>query len=224
MSEISGRLSRLSEDRKALFNSLLVKNKSNTNQIPKYTRNGNISMSHAQQRLWFIDELDPGNPAYTTPVPLRLKGRLNKEALIESLKAVVSRHEVLRTTYDMHDGVPIQIIHDDMPLELQQYDFSQLPSSEQQKAIEQVIAQDATTPFNLRKGPIMRSILICLNSEEHVLIVDIHHIANDHSSIGILFSELAAIYNKCLGVEYQTLTELPIQYADYSLWQHERLE
>lgn len=224
MSEISDRLSRLPEDRKALFNSLLLKNKLNTNQISKYSRNENIYMSHAQQRLWFIDELDPGNPAYTCPVPLRLRGRLNKEALIDSLNAVVRRHEVLRTTYDMHDGVPIQIIHDDLPMELQHYDFSKLPSSEQQKAIDQVIAQDATTPFNLRKGPIMRAILICLNSEEHVLIVDIHHIANDHWSIGILFRELAAIYNKCLGVENQTLSELPIQYADYSLWQHERLE
>ncbi|MCY9165986.1 amino acid adenylation domain-containing protein [Bacillus atrophaeus] len=224
MSEISDRLSKLSEDRKTLFNSLLEKNKSNTNQISKYSRNENVYMSHAQQRLWFIDELDPGNPAYTCPVPLRLRGSLNKEALVDSLNAVVRRHEVLRTTYDMYDGVPIQIIHDDIPLELQHYDFSKLPSSEQQKAIDRVIEQDATTPFNLRTGPIMRAILICLNSEEHVLIVDIHHIANDHWSIGILFRELAAIYNKCLGVENQTLTELPIQYADYSLWQHERLE
>lgn len=224
MSEISDRLSKLPEDRKALFNALLVKNKSSLKQISKYSRNENIYMSHAQQRLWFIDELDPGNPAYTCPVPIRLRGRLDKEALITSLEAVVKRHEVLRTTYDMHDGIPIQIIHDDIPLKLEEYDFSNMESSEHQEAIDQVILQDATTSFDLRKGPIMRSILICLNTEEHILIVDIHHIANDHWSIGILFQELAAVYNARLGVEDQTLSELPIQYADYSLWQHERLE
>ncbi|WP_379162610.1 amino acid adenylation domain-containing protein [Paenibacillus sp. sgz5001063] len=224
MSEISDRLSKLSEDRQTLFNSLLSKSKTNVNRISRYTRSGNIPMSHAQQRLWFIDELDPGNPAYTCPVPLRLRGQLNKQSLIDSLCAVVRRHEVLRTIYDMHDGRPVQIINDDIPLQLQQYDFSKLQPSEQQNAIDQVILQDATTPFNLRQGPIMRSILICLNSEEHVLVVDIHHIANDHWSIGVLFRELATIYNARLGVGSQSLLELPIQYADYSLWQHERLK
>lgn len=223
MSEISERISKLSEERQALFNTLLSKSKSKNNRISRYTRSGNISMSHAQKRLWFIDELDPGNPAYTCPVPLRLRGRLDKQALTDSLSAVVRRHEVLRTTYDMQDGRPIQIINEDMPLQLQHFDFSNLQPSEQQKAIDQVILQDATTPFNLRQGPIMRSILICLNSEEHVLVVDIHHIANDHWSIGVLFRELAAFYNARLGVESQSLSELPIQYADYSLWQHERL-
>lgn len=224
MSEISDRISRLPEDRRALFNSLLLKNASNANQISKYPRNENIYMSHAQQRLWFIDELDPGNPAYTCPVPLRLKGYLDKNALIHSLNSIVRRHEVLRTTYDMNDGTPIQIIHDNMSTDLQYHDFSELPLSEQQEAIDQVIAKDATTPFNLRKGPIMRAILICLNSEEHVLIVDIHHIANDHWSIGILFRELAAIYNNSLKMGNEKLSDLPIQYADYSLWQHERLQ
>lgn len=224
MSEISDRLSKLSEDQQKLFNTLLLESKSNINQISKYTRTENINMSHAQQRLWFIDELDPGNPAYTCPVPLRLRGRLNKQALIDSLHAVIRRHEVLRTTYDMYDGVPVQIIHDDIPFQLQQYDFSELQPIEQQNAINQVIEQDATTPFNLRQGPIMRSMLICLNSEEHVLIVDIHHIANDHWSIGILFRELAIIYNGHLGIEGQSLSDLPIQYADYSLWQQERLQ
>lgn len=224
MSEISDRLSKLSEDQQKLFNTLRLKSKPNINQISRYTRTENIKMSHAQQRLWFIDELDPGNPAYTCPVPLRLRGRLNKQALIDSLRAVVKRHEVLRTTYDMHDGVPVQIIHDDIPFQLQQYDFSELQPTEQQNAINQVIEQDATTPFNLRQGPIMRSILICLNLEEHVLIVDIHHIANDHWSIGVLFHELATVYNACLGIQGQSLSELPIQYADYSLWQQERLQ
>lgn len=223
MSEISDRLSKLSEDQKILFNKLLLKSKSNENNISKYPRTGNIHMSHAQQRLWFIDELDPGNPAYTCPVPLRLRGKLNRQALIDSLSAVVRRHEVLRTIYDMRDGVPAQIIKDDIPLQLQEYDFTDLQPSEQQNAIDQVIMQDATTPFNLRQGPIMRSMLICLNSEEHVLVVDIHHIANDHWSIGVLFRELAVVYNGYLGVDSESLSTLPIQYADYSLWQHDRL-
>ncbi len=224
MKNMSDRLSKLSEKRKALFNSLLEKNKRNTHQIPERISDESIHMSHAQQRLWFIDELDPGNPAYTCPVPLKLKGTLIKEALINSLKTVINRHEVLRTTYDMKNGTPIQIIHDDIPLDFKEYDFSHLSSTEQKEAINQTISDDATTPFNLRKGPIMRSLLIRLSKEEHILIVDIHHIANDHASIGILFNEISTIYNKYLGIENQILSELPIQYADYSLWQHNRLE
>ena len=224
MSNIKDRISKLSEDRQALLNTLLSESKSNTNRILQSKRPENICMSHEQQSLWCINELDPSNPAYTCPVPLRLQGPLNKQALIDSLCEMIKRHEVLRTTYDMLDGEPVQVIHDNMPLQLREHDFSNISISEQDKAVKQVIVEDATTPFNLRQGPIMRVELICLNKEDHVLVVDVHHIANDHWSFGILFGELAAIYNTRLGVQKKSLEALPIQYADYSLWQHERLE
>ncbi|HEV7919166.1 MAG TPA: non-ribosomal peptide synthase/polyketide synthase [Thermoanaerobaculia bacterium] len=165
--------------------------------IPRVSREEQLPLSFAQQRLWFLDQLEGGSAQYNIPFALRLTGELRLHALQHAFDEIVRRHEVLRTTY--HDGV--QVIHPATPLE-----------------IERVDAPPAETPFDLAHDRMLRVQLLTLGEQEHLLFVTLHHIAADGWSIGLLVRELAALY------EGQDLPELPTQYADYAAWHRARMQ
>ncbi|MFZ6028532.1 MAG: amino acid adenylation domain-containing protein [Chloroflexota bacterium] len=180
-------------------------------------------LSYAQQRLWFLDRLEPGNPAYNIPSALRLSGRLNQKALEESLNEVVARHDVLRASFPEQDGRAIQVIAPILRLVLPMHDLSAFASVEQNHLVAELITEEVAHPFNLASGPLIRSQLIKLGEEEHVLLVNLHHIASDGWSLGILVQEIARLYVAFSKGQPSPLSPLPLQYADYADWQREQL-
>jgi len=183
------------------------------NPLARVPRDGPLPLSFAQERLWFFDQLEPDSGAYNIPRALRLKGQLDKEALQESFKRLVARHEVLRTSFINDNGKPAVSIHESAELELKQLDLRHLPEEEAQT----IAASEVKRPFDLKHAPLLRAVLVQLNDDEHLLLLTIHHIISDGWSIGILLSELAAVYNNL------SLPELPVQYVDFAAWQRRSL-
>jgi len=179
--------------------------------------------SFAQQRLWFIDQLEPGNPFYNLPAAVLLKGRLNVVVLELSFKEIVRRHEALRTTFATVDGQPVQVVGQKFNFGLQVLDLQQLAETEREEKVKQLAAQEARKPFDLTKGPLLRASLLQLNAEEYVLLLTLHHIIFDGWSIGVFLQELAALYEAFSIGKPSPLPELSIQYADFAIWQREWL-
>lgn len=191
--------------------------------IPRRHRMGPVPASFAQQRLWFLDRLEPGNPAYNCPIPLRLLGRLNIEALTASLADIVSRHEVLRTTYHMECGQLVQVICPELGVPCPITDLSSVGREAREAMLQQAITEEGKRPFDLLRGPVFRAQLLRLGPYEHVLLYDVHHIAFDAWSVGVFYAELATCYNARVLRKAARLPELPIQYADYACWQRARV-
>jgi amino acid adenylation domain-containing protein len=185
-------------------------------------REANMPLSFAQQRLWFLDQMDPGNPAYNIASAVRIKGLLNISALEQSLALVANRHESLRTTFLSIDGQPAQIISSEVVLRLSQDDRSHEMLSED--AITQLIADEAEQPFDLTGGPLLRARLLRLQAEDHILIVTMHHIVSDGWSRGIFIREMISLYESFSIGRPSPLPALPIQYADFARWQRECLQ
>ncbi|MFJ8593553.1 non-ribosomal peptide synthase/polyketide synthase [Streptomyces sp. NPDC093598] len=176
-------------------------------------------MSYAQQRLWFLEEFAPGGSEYVTALALRLRGRLDAPALAAALGKLVARHESLRTTFDTVDGQGVQIVHPprEMPLPLD--DLSGLLEDDRTARLEELLAADRARPFDLREGPLMRTGLIRLADDEHVLTLTLHHIITDGWSTAVLTGDLAHLYRAELDPATRPLPALPVQYADYAQWQ-----
>jgi len=179
--------------------------------------------SFAQQRLWFIDQFEPGNPFYNLPAAVLLKGRLNVVVLELSFKEIVRRHEALRTTFATVDGQPVQVVGQKFNFGLQVLDLQQLAETEREEKVKQLAAEEASKPFDLAKGPLLRASLLQLDAEEYVLLLTLHHIIFDGWSIGVFLQELAALYEAFLMAKPSPLPELSIQYADFAIWQREWL-
>ena len=179
--------------------------------------------SFAQQRLWFIDQLEPGNPFYNLPAAVLLKGRLNVVVLELSFKEIVRRHEALRTTFATVDGQPVQVVGDNFNFGLQVLDLQQLAETEREEKVKQLAAEEASKPFDLTKGPLLRASLLQLDAEKYVLLLTLHHIIFDGWSIGVFLQELAALYEAFSIGKPSPLPELSIQYADFAIWQREWL-
>jgi amino acid adenylation domain-containing protein/non-ribosomal peptide synthase protein (TIGR01720 family) len=192
-------------------------------------RDGHPPLSFAQQRLWFIDQLQPGNTAYNIPFAVRLRGSLDAAALAASLDGVVSRHEALRTTFELRDlesGEPLQIIAPAAPRPLPVIDLSALPDPLPLGTAVHLAAAEAGRPFDLARGPLLRTLLLRLAPEEHALLLTLHHAVSDGWSTGVLVRELAALYpGHAAGrpAPLPPLPPLPVQYADFALWQREWL-
>ena len=180
-------------------------------------------VSFAQQRVWFLHYLEPTTASYNLPVGFRLRGPLDVGALEESLNEVVKRHDVLRTTFPVREGRPLQVIVSVRRVALPVIDLTDSPPEAREGDAARLAAVEANRPFDLAQGPLFRARLLRLHEEEHVLIVTMHHIVSDGWSIGILMRELAALYGAFRLGRPSPLPELPIQYADYALWQHEWL-
>jgi amino acid adenylation domain-containing protein len=187
------------------------------------SRTGPLPLSFAQQRLWFLNQLEPTSAAYNIPFALRLTGPLNSGALRRSLDEIVRRHEALRTTFAESDGRPVQVIPPHRPLELREVDLSRLPASERDAELQRHLQHEAQAPFELSRGLMLRASLLRLAPEEHVALVTVHHIASDGWSIGVLVRELAALYEAFCAGRPSPLPELPVQYADFAAWQREWL-
>ncbi len=179
--------------------------------------------SFAQQRLWFVDQLEPGNSTYKIAQAFRLSGRLQPEALERSLNEIVRRHETLRTTFVEIEGEPAQIIGAPSHQPLNVISLLGIPAGERESEAGRLLEAEAHRPFDLAKGPLFRSVLFRLDGEENILLLVIHHIVSDGWSMSVLYRELSALYEAfCLG-KVASLPELPIQYADFAVWQREYL-
>ncbi|MDQ1919132.1 non-ribosomal peptide synthetase [Massilia pseudoviolaceinigra] len=186
----------------------------------------NLPLSFAQQRLWFLDQLDhAAGFAYHMPASLRLSGNLNREALVATLNCIVERHESLRTTFTTVDGQPIQVIGPiDQAFSLVEHNLQSLSEDDQKDQIELILEFEAKSPFDLEKGPLIRGRLVALSPIEHILLVTQHHIISDGWSIGILIKEVSSIYTAYSQGQPHSLPALAIQYPDYAVWQREWLQ
>ncbi|HKV07315.1 MAG TPA: amino acid adenylation domain-containing protein [Thermoanaerobaculia bacterium] len=187
-------------------------------------RDGAIPLSFAQQRLWFLDQLEPGSFAYNIAGGLRLTGTLDVSALARTLSEIVRRHESLRTTFGTgEDGEPVAVIAPPAPFDLPVHDLTHLPAEERERAALALATAEVQRPFDLARGPLFRLTLARLSETEHAMIVAMHHIVSDGWSIGILVRELGALYAAFTADRPSPLPELPVQYADYAAWQRQWL-
>src|SRR5689334_7192942 len=185
---------------------------------------GALPLSFAQQRLWFLDQLEPGSAAYNLSGRVRLEGRLDAPALEASLNEIVRRHEALRTIFSTRAGEPVQIVRSELRLPLPFIDLSDLPLTERETAFRQLCDEEAQQPFDLSTGPLVRARLLRFSREEHVLLLSLHHIVSDLWSMGVLIREAATLYDAYASGTESPLPELTLQYGDYAVWQREWLQ
>ena len=190
----------------------------------KADRNSELPLSFAQQRLWFLDQLDKGSPVYNMPYALHLQGELNRQALQLALNEIVRRHEVLRTSFELVDGIPKQKIADHLALHLGEIDLRMMRETLRDEQVQEFIENEATTGFDLSSGPLLRLQLLQTRESEFILLCTLHHIISDGWSIGILIRELRILYAAFCANEASPLQELEIQYVDFSVWQREWLQ
>jgi len=186
-------------------------------------REGPLPLSFAQQRLWFIDQLEPGSALYNMPVALRVEGPLDAGVLSFCLGEIVRRHESLRTVFSVSeggDGAPVQVIHPASPFVLSLVDLAGLPESRREPQALRLAGEEAGRPFDLAHGPLLRGLLLRLAEGDQVVALTMHHIASDGWSMGILVREVAALYTAFATGQPSPLSELPVQYADFAVWQH----
>ena len=192
-------------------------------RIVPVPRDRALPLSFAQKRFWFLDQFQPGAASYNAPLALTLTGRLDVALLSRVFSALIARHEPLRTTFGHRDGVPEQIIAPAEPIVLAVEDFTALAPDDAGSAIEQRIRGEATTVFDLESGPLIRVRLLKRGSDEHVLLLTLHHILYDGWSMPILTSDLLRLYDAFAADRPSPLENLPIQYADYCHWEQEQL-
>jgi amino acid adenylation domain-containing protein len=188
--------------------------------IQPVSRDGKLPVSFSQQRLWFLEQLEPNNPAYNIPTALNLTGSLNMVALQKSLDEITHRHESLRTTFIAEEGRPIQVVAPPQPVPLRIIDLQGLPEVEREKQANNLAIEEAQRPFNLESGPLFRASLVRLEKTKHLLLLTLHHIISDGWSTNILIREMAALYRAFVAGKPSPLPELPIQYPDFTVWQH----
>jgi amino acid adenylation domain-containing protein len=179
--------------------------------------------SQGQERLWFLDRLDPGNPAFDISYPVRLRGRLDAGALERALREVVRRHESLRTTFAAVNGRPVQRISADGGVRLEREDLSALSTEELEREMLARVQRLGQCRFRLDEGPLLRAVLLRMGADDHVLVLVVHHIVSDGWSLTVLFRELAAVYGAHLRGEASPLPPPALQYADWAAWQRTHL-
>lgn len=216
---------RLSTDKQKLMSLLLAEaGFARRQQIPRRGSVEHIPLSFAQQRLWFLDQLDPGNPQYNTPVGAAITGPLNIPILEQTIREIVKRHEALRTVLSVVDGYPVQKILPSLDITLPLIDLTHVPLSERRRHAIRIRDEEASVPFDLATGPLVRSVLLRLSDEEHWLLLLTHHVVFDSWSVGIFSQELAVVYSALLEGYPPSLPELEIQYADFAVWQRQWLQ
>jgi non-ribosomal peptide synthetase component F len=192
--------------------------------IRPVSREQKLPLSFAQQRLWFLDQLEPGNPFYNCPLAVRLTGTLDVAGLELTLNEIIRRHEILRTVFPSGGGSPEQRILPLLTLRLVPEDRRDLSESEREAEALRLATKEAQHPFDLARGPLLRVRLVRFGAGDHVLLFTMHHVISDAWSAGVLISEVVALYSSYLSGEPSPLEELPIQYADYADWQRRWLD
>ncbi len=183
-----------------------------------------LPLSFAQQRLWFLNQAALDNPAYNVPRVTRLEGELDIPALAATFDEILRRHEILRTSYPVVSGQVRQVIADDATLGLSVIDLAALPAEEREELRLRLVRQESRRPFDLAHGPVIRGHVVRLDPRDHVLLLTLHHIAWDGWSLGIFDREVHVLYEAFRHRQPSPLPELPVQYADYAVWQRQVLE
>ncbi len=186
-------------------------------------REQRLPLSFAQQRLWFLSELEPSSSFYNMPAAVRLVGHLEPDVLRRALNEIIRRHESLRTSFPAEGGQPRQEIAPALELELAVHDLCEMPVPEREAEGLRLATEEARHPFDLARGPLFRAGLVRLQEDEHILLLTMHHIISDGWSMSVLVREVAALYKAYLEGESSPLEELPVQYADFAVWQREWL-
>jgi amino acid adenylation domain-containing protein len=184
-------------------------------------RGGDLPLSFAQQRMWFLHRMDPSGAAYNIPMAVRLSGRLVIPALAASLREVVRRHEILRTRFPVADGRPVPLVEETIEIGPEVVDLGGLPEPDTE--LREILAEQSRQRFDLETGPLLRALLVRLGEREHVVLITLHHIVSDAWSGGIFVRELTTIYRALVTGRPSPLPDLPIQYADFASWQREWL-
>jgi amino acid adenylation domain-containing protein len=187
-------------------------------------REGKMPLSFAQERLWFLEQLEPGSSVYNIPMVLRLKGELDQAALEQSLSEIVRRHEVLRTTFEFREGAGVQVIAPRRQSHLSIVDLRASKEDRREEEVKRLVEEEAQRPFDLTQGPLLRVTVLIWRDKDYVLVLNMHHIVSDGWSLGILLRELATLYKAYVHGEAPSLPELPIQYADFAVWQRQWLQ
>ena len=193
-------------------------------RIPRRKPSESVPLSFAQQRLWFLDQVAPGSPFYNVANAIRLMFPINVEALEQSYNETIRRHEALRTTFHSSDGKPVQVIAESVHVSIDVRDLRHLPRSEREGEALRIASEEAIRPFDLARGPLVRTTLIQMGAADYLLVLTLHHIVSDAWSMNVFGKEIQALYPAfCMG-QPSPLPELPIQYADFAVWQREYLE
>ena len=191
--------------------------------IRRHSEGDKFPLALSQQRLWFVEQFEPGNTLYHIPLAMRLHGSLNVAALEEAFRVLIARHETLRTAFVVIDDEPCQVISATTPFGLQFKDLRDLPEREREGTAITLASQYTQVAFDLSQPPLLRASLLQLADREHILTIVMHHNISDGWSVGVMMHELSVAYDaSARGVETE-LKELPIQYCDYAVWQREWL-
>lgn len=228
MDNFTNRIAKLSPAKRNLFERALTERGRGglaEPGIPRAHTADPVPLSFAQQRLWFLDQLEPDSSAYNQPKAVRLSGALNVEALQKALDAIVCRHEVLRTTFTLVDGgTAVQSVGQNRSVDFPLIDLSSCPDDKRNEELQRAITEISEQRFDLSRDLMIRAALFRLAPSEHVFLLVTHHIATDGWSGGILWRELALLYAAFSTGEPDPLPELPVQYADYAVWQRSYLQ
>ncbi|MCG8365235.1 MAG: condensation domain-containing protein, partial [Pseudanabaenales cyanobacterium] len=192
--------------------------------IEPTSRPGDLPLSFAQQRLWFLDQLEESSTTYNIPVALRLTGSLNLSAFQQAIAAVITRHESLRTTFPSVNGQAVQTIAPSLSVALPIVDLQTLPEEAQSAEVHRLIVEETQRPFDLAVGPLLRISLLQLDENAYVLLATMHHIVSDGWSISMLIHEMATLYEAFSKGESSPFSDLAIQYADFAHWQRQWLQ
>jgi acyl carrier protein len=192
--------------------------------LRRVPRDASLPLSFAQQRLWILHQFDPETAAFNIPVAVRLSGQLVAMALEKTLNEIIARHEILRTVFGVEQGEPVQIILPVQETPLPLRDLSELSFEEAEKAARELAAVEASRPFDLRRGPVLRAMLIKLSDTEHVVLLTMHHIVSDGWSTSVLVREVVTLYGAFAQGRQATLPELTVQYADFAHWQRQWMQ
>jgi amino acid adenylation domain-containing protein len=195
---------------------------SRSGQAPANTSPAEHPLSRSQQRLWFLDQLDPGNPVYNIAIAMRLEGHLIRSAMEESLRIILQRHESLRTRFVERDGVPVAVIDDGRNWTLDFVDLSSIPSAELDDTLTRLVTDESQRPYLLDKGPIFRVTLYRKSQQEHVALLGMHHIVSDGWSLGVLAQELGRVYEASVRNRPSPLPPLAVQFRDFVQWESDQ--
>lgn len=192
--------------------------------VPQERASRFLPLSFAQQRLWFFDQWQPGSSVYNISRAIRFRGNLNVLALQSSLQEIIRRHEILRTTFVTQDGKPSQVIKASSRWHLSLSRIQELSPSAREDEMQRIVGEETNRPFDLVRGPLLRTRLVQMDEAEHVFILVMHHIIADGWSVSVFLEELSALYAIYTQNTTSTLPELAIQYADFALWQRTWLQ
>ncbi|SHM78877.1 amino acid adenylation domain-containing protein [Duganella sacchari] len=216
--------SKLSASKQALLAKWLQGKVKTQSSIPRRPADVQAALSFAQQRLWFLDQYEPGSPFYNMPMALRLTGTLATDALNRTLNELVRRHATLRTVFALDGDMPVQRDTGKAELTVPLHDLTHLAVAQRETKAQELAQAEALAPFDLGTGPLIRATLLRLDDQQHILLFTLHHIVADGWSLGVLVDEVAALYGAFVQGQASPLSELPIQYTDFAHWQRTSLD